>query len=145
MEKGFINLERSMPCDEISSYHIMATISSYHCSAPNYQATDWGSILSLYDRLIEIDGSPLVALNRTVALSKVAGAVRALAELEKLQNTPSLKLYHLFYSVFAEFYIELEQFDNAVTALNKAIELAPLDTERVFLQKKLKYCINKIF
>ena len=145
MKEGFINLDRSMPTDEISIYHILATISSYHCSAPDYESTDWKSILALYDRLVEIDNSPVILLNRAVALSKVEGAGVAVKELEKLQNIPSLQSYHLLHSVLAEFYIEMDQFGQAVEQLKKAIDLAPLDAERIFLRKKLKYCYEKIF
>jgi len=145
MKKGFINLDRSLPANEISIYHILATISSYHCSAPDYESTDWKSILALYDRLVEIDSSPVVLLNRTVALSKAEGAGVAIKELEKLQNIPSLKSYHLLYAVLAEFYIELDQLEQAADQLQKAIDLAPLDAERIFLQKKLANCYEKIF
>jgi RNA polymerase sigma factor (sigma-70 family) len=145
MEKGFLNLEKSMPADEISIYHILATISSYHCSSPDYKSTDWKSILSLYDRLMQIDNSPVVLLNRAVALSKVAGAETAIAELEQLKNIPSLKSYYLFYAVQAEFYMEIEQFSAAGTLLQKAIEFAPLESEKAFLQKKLGSCNQNIF
>jgi RNA polymerase sigma factor (sigma-70 family) len=145
MEKGFINLKKSMPGEEISIYHILATISSYHCSARDYRSTDWKSILSLYDRLVQIDSSPVVLLNRAVALSKVTGAEEAVAELEKLKNIPSLKSYYLFYAVQAEFYVEMDRFSVAGELLRKAIELAPLETEKAFLRKKLESCHKKIF
>ncbi len=146
MKEGFINLERSMPTDEISIYHVLATISSYHCSeSPDYESTDWKSILTLYGRLVEIDNSPVVLLNRAVALSKVEGAEIAIEELQKLKNKPSLKTYHLLYAVMAEFYVEMDQFGQAAEQLQKAIDLAPLNTERFFLQKKLAYCYEKIF
>ncbi len=145
MKEGFFNLERSLPANEISIYHILATISSYHCSARDYESTDWKSILTLYDRLVEIDKSPVVLLNRAVALSKAEGAGMAIEELQKLQNIPSLKSYHLLYAVLAESYIELDKFGQAAEQLQKAIDLTPLDTERIFLQKKLKYCYEKIF
>jgi RNA polymerase sigma factor (sigma-70 family) len=145
MKEGFINLDKSLPAKEISIYHILATISSYHCSAPDYESTDWKSILALYDRLVETDNSPVVLLNRAVALSKVEGAEIAIEELQKLQNIPSLKSYHLLYAVMAEFYIGIDQFGPAADQLQKAIDLAPLDAERVFLQKKFANCYEKIF
>ncbi len=73
MKEGFINLDRSMPANEISIYHILATISSYHCSAPDYESTDWKSILALYDRLVGIDNSPVVLLNRRSGAFKSRG------------------------------------------------------------------------
>lgn len=145
MGKGFSNLERSMPAEEVSIYHILAAISSYHCSSPDYKSTDWKSILALYDKLVEIDSSPVVMLNRTVAIAKVSGAAAAINELEKLQNIPTFESYYLFYSVWAEFYSESGQFAKAAGLLQKAIALAPLDSEKSFMQKKLASCYEKIF
>ena len=144
MEKGFENLEKSAD-NLISSYHILATISAYHCSAINYSETDWQSILSLYDKLVQIDNSPIVSLNRAIALSKVSGSKKAIDELKKIEEIPSIKLNHLFYSTKAEFQIELNQFDKAADTLEKAIELAPMKSEKTLLQKKLLHCREKIF
>jgi RNA polymerase sigma-70 factor (ECF subfamily) len=144
MEKGFKNLEKSTD-KLISIYHILATISAYHCSATNYSVTDWQSILSLYDKLVQIDNSPIVLLNRAIALSKVSGSKKAIDELKKIEEIPSIKLNHLFYSTKAEFQIELNQFDNAAVTLEKAIELAPMKSEKTLLQEKLINCREKIF
>jgi len=140
MEEGFSNLKRSTSAKEISIYHILATISAYHCSAVEYKLTDWKSILILYDKLVLIDNSPIVLLNRAIALAKVSGAKKAISELEQLRSSSILKSNYLFYSTEAEFFIELNLFSHARTALKKAIRLAPLETERRFLQKRLSDC-----
>ncbi|MDB5145327.1 MAG: sigma-70 family polymerase sigma factor [Mucilaginibacter sp.] len=140
MKKGFMNLEKAVSGGEFSLYHILALISSCHCSAANYSSTDWKSILSLYDKLAEIDHSPIVLLNRAVALARVAGPEKALVELENLTVVPALKTYHLFYSIQAEFYMELNRFEEATIFLQKAIYLTPLITEKEFLQRKLAQC-----
>jgi RNA polymerase sigma-70 factor (ECF subfamily) len=137
MEKGFTNLRKSVKGDEISIYHIMASISSYHCSAADFKSTDWESILFLYDKLIKTDQSPLVLLNRSVALAKVKGTEIAIAELERLKNLPSLHSYHLFYSVLAEFYMEIGKFQEAAEMLREAVALTPLAPEKAFLKRKL--------
>jgi RNA polymerase sigma-70 factor (ECF subfamily) len=144
MEKGFLNLEKSTSEEQISIYHILASISAYHCSAINYKATDWKSILALYDRLIQIDNSPIVLLNRAIAVSKVSGAEKAIAELDQIKNSVALKTYHLFYSTMGELYIELNQFSKAIEAIEKAIELAPLQNEKLLLQRRLAFCRQKI-
>jgi len=144
MEQGFANLKISLSGNEISLYHILASISSYHCSAPNYQLTDWKSILFLYDRLLEIDNSPVVLLNRAVAISKANGTEDALTEMEKLKTVPELKKYHLFYSIQAQFYIDMNLFKEAIPILETAIELAPLASEKELLQKRLAYCAKII-
>jgi len=137
MQKGFQYLEQSTANRNISVYHILATISAYHCSAADFDSTDWKSILSLYDKLTQIDPSPLVLLNRTIALSKVSGAQNALEELRKIKDIPSLRSYHLLHSTMAEFYMQLNQFKEAEACLRTAIELSPLQPEKDLLQKKI--------
>jgi len=144
MERGFYYLRNSASANGISSYHILAAISSYHCSAPDFNSTDWSSILSLYDKLLLIDDSPIVILNRTVALSKVEGPLEAIAELEKIKDNPAFKQYHLFYSTQAEFYIQANQYPDAVNCLEKAIRLASVKAEQGLLQKRLNSCKEKI-
>ena len=144
MEKGFSNLEKSTTDYHISTFHILAAISAYHCSAVNYEFTDWKAILALYDNLLQIDSSPVVLMNRAIALSKVSGAAAAIIELKKIEGSPSLKSYHLYYSTLGTFYIELRQFNEAIPVLEKAVNLAPIPAEKSLIQKKLDLCLKKI-
>jgi RNA polymerase sigma factor (sigma-70 family) len=141
MQKGFYYLDQASN-QNISVYHILATISAYHCTAPNFESTDWASILSLYDKLLLVDHSPVVMLNRTIALEKVSGPKKALEELEKLKDHPALKTYHLLYSTEAEFFMHLNKFKEAARALQTAIDLSPLQAEKELLQKKLDQCLK---
>jgi RNA polymerase sigma factor (sigma-70 family) len=145
MKKGFVNLDKSVNGSGISIYHILASISSYHCSSRDYASTNWQGILSLYDKLIETDHSPVVLLNRAVALSKVQGPAEAIAELEKLQNEPALKAYHLFYSVQAELLMELGRFPEAAVMFRSAIGFSMLESEKKFLENRLSACSEKIY
>ena len=142
MESGFSNFEKSSS-DQLSMYHILAAISAYHCSAADYKDTSWKSIFDLYNKLLEINNSPVVLLNRAIALSKVCGVEPAIMELERIKNMGFLESYYLFYSVKAEFYIQLDQFKEAIPELKTAIELAPLQKEKVLLVKKLESCFEK--
>ena len=69
--RGMFHLSKSADGDELSTYHLQAAIAACHCVATNYESTDWRKILSLYDQLLELDNSPIVALNRTVAVANV--------------------------------------------------------------------------
>jgi RNA polymerase sigma factor (sigma-70 family) len=142
MQKGFICLEQAASDKNISVYHILAAISAYHCSATDFASTDWNSILLLYNKLAEFDHSPLVSLNRAVALSKVKGLNAAIEVLEKMKNIPSLKSYHLYYSTLGEFYIEAGRFNEAKNALESAISLSDLPAEQELLRKRLETCIQ---
>jgi RNA polymerase sigma-70 factor (ECF subfamily) len=140
IQKGLQYLERSTSSTHLSIYHILATISAYHCAAPDFVSTDWKSILLLYDKLAGVDHSPLVLLNRAIALAKVNGAYSAIEELEKIKHDPALSSYHLFYSTQAEFYMQTNNFQKAVESLGKAIALSPLEAEKELLRKKLELC-----
>jgi len=144
MQTGLSNLEKSTYNKKVTAYHILATISAYHCVASNFESTEWKSILSLYDSLLQFDNSPIVLLNRAIALSKVSGAENGINELELIKDTPSVKSYYLFYSTQAQFYIELNKFSNAADSLEKAIALAPLSSEKRLLIERLKTCNEKI-
>jgi RNA polymerase sigma factor (sigma-70 family) len=140
MQKGFAYLLQAAADNNISVYHLLAAISAYHCSAPDFASTDWNSILLLYNKLGEIDRSPLVTLNRAIALSKVEGPQIAIAELEKLNDIPALKSYHLFYSTLGELYIQAGRFNEAKSALTTAISLSQLPAEQKLLRKRLAAC-----
>jgi RNA polymerase sigma-70 factor (ECF subfamily) len=142
MQKGFFYLEQSAN-KTISMYHILATISAYHCSAADFESTDWQSILSLYDKLLLIDNSAIVMLNRAIALSKVSGVKNAIAELQRISENPVLQSYHLFHSTLAEFYLQANQFKEAAEALKTAIALSPLQAEKDLLQRKFDLCNKK--
>jgi RNA polymerase sigma factor (sigma-70 family) len=140
MQRGFYFLEKSTVQRTLSIYHILAAISAYHCSAPDFESTDWKSILSLYDKLVLIDGSPVVLLNRAIVLARVSGPMRGLEELEKIKDSPALASYHLFHSTQAEFYLMLNDFARASASFGKAIELSPLQAEKDLLGRKLERC-----
>jgi RNA polymerase sigma factor (sigma-70 family) len=142
MQKGFYYLEQASN-QNISVYHILATISAYHCTAPDFESTDWASILSLYDKLLLIDNSPVVVLNRAVALAKVSGPKKAIEELRGIQEHASMKANHLFYSALAEFYMQLNKYKEAAENLNMAISLSPLEAEKNLLRKKREVCNEK--
>lgn len=141
---GLMNLEKSASANEVSIYHILATISAYHCAAADFESTDWNKILSLYDNLIKLDNSPIVLLNRAIALSKVKGPVKGIAELDLIREIPAIKTYPLYYSTQAAFYIDLNEYSAAAASLETAIRLSPLLIEKELLQKRLLRCNEKI-
>jgi len=92
---GFHHFGLSAEGPQISPYHLQAAIAAVHARAPSSSKTDWEMILDLYDQLMEISPSPIVALNRVVAVSKVRGIQPALLELRSLAAEPSLQTYYL--------------------------------------------------
>ena len=138
--QGMFHLARSASGNELSEYHLQAGIAAVHCAAPDYAATDWRQILALYDRLIEIDDSPVVALNRAVALAQVHGPKAGIEAVGKIRDHQALESYYLLYAVLAEFEYQLSDFQAAAAHLRRALDFAELPSERDFLSGRLKEC-----
>jgi RNA polymerase sigma factor (sigma-70 family) len=136
--QGMSHLSQSAAGDEISPYHLQAGIAACHCAAPDYESTDWPKILALYDRLLELDDSPVVALNRAVAVAKVHGAKAGIQTVEAIQNSRALTSYYLFYAVLGEFEKQLNNFQTAADHFRKALQLTDLTSEQLFLSKRLR-------
>ncbi len=99
---GLRHLDASAHGDEITAYHLQAGIAAAHAVAPTYGATDWREIVSLYDALLDVEPSPIVALNRAIALSRAEDAAAGLRALEPLRDDPSLARYVLFHATLGE-------------------------------------------
>jgi RNA polymerase sigma-70 factor (ECF subfamily) len=138
--RGMKHLGQSATGEGISEYHLQAAIAACHASAKNYESTDWEQILRLYDSLIERDDSPIVQLNRAVALAQVHGPKEGLRALAPLQKSKELSSYYLLYAVLAEFESELGNFEAASEHLRSALELVEIKSEHAFLLKKLQRC-----
>ncbi len=140
IERGMENLEKSMNGREVSAYHLQAGIAACHAMAPDFEATDWERILSLYDQLLEETHSPVVALNRAVALSYSAGPEAALAVLEGLESNEYLQEYHLFSAIAADLYRRLERFPEAKIHYERALERSRAAGEQRFLRGRIAEC-----
>jgi RNA polymerase sigma-70 factor (ECF subfamily) len=113
-------------------YQIQAAINAVHSDARSAAATDWRQIVQLYDQLLAYDPSPVVALNRAVAVAEVDGPGPALA----LIDTLDLGTYHLFHAIRADLLRRLGRGVEAVTAYERAIELTENAAEREFLRRR---------
>jgi len=140
IERGMSHLRESASGDSMSEYHLQAGIAACHATAKDYQATDWGRILSLYDRLMEFDDSPVVALNRAVAVSNVHGPKAGLDAVKAIRDSRKLNSYYLLYAVLGEFELRLNHRRPAVEQFRKAFELAETKSERAFLSKRMQDC-----
>ncbi|MFI4944732.1 MAG: RNA polymerase sigma factor [Burkholderiales bacterium] len=113
-------------------YQIQAAIQAVHSDAAAAAATDWRQIVELYDQLLALDPSPIVALNRAVALAEVSGPAAALAIVETLE----LGGYHLFHAIRADLLRRLERRAEARAAYDTAIALGDNEAERDFLRRR---------
>src|SRR5437667_1078582 len=140
--RGMFHLAQSAAGDELSEYHLQAGIAACHCAAKDYESTDWQEILSLYDRLIELDNSPVVALNRAVAVANLEGPAAGIAAVEAIPHRAELNSYYLLYAILGEFEARRANFSAAAAHFRKAVALTNLQSERVFLAKRIECCVD---
>lgn len=136
--RGMQHLSMSAAGDELTTYHLQAAIAACHCVASDYLSTDWRKILSLYDQLLQLNDSPVFALNRAVAVANVRGPQAGIEAVEKIRNGNQLKSYYLLYAVLGEFEEQLHHFPAAIDNFRKALDLTELASERSFLSKRLQ-------
>jgi len=128
-------VERAGAMRRPGPYQLQAAIAACHAEAPSWADTDWPQIVVLYDLLLRISPSPVVRLNRAVALRWVAGSAAALAEVDALSC--ALDGYHLFHAARAELLQELGRPDEARTAEERALSLTANRAERALLERRL--------
>jgi RNA polymerase sigma-70 factor (ECF subfamily) len=138
--RGILHLAQSAAGDELSQYHLQAGIAACHCTASDYASTDWRQILSLYDRLVQLNGSPVVALNRAVAVAHVHGPERGIETVGAIRDRRQLESYYLFHAVLGEFESRRQNFPAAANHLRRAIRLTEVKSERAFLTERLRDC-----
>jgi RNA polymerase sigma-70 factor (ECF subfamily) len=141
---GFHHFDRSMSGDQVSAYHAQAAIAATQARALTPEILDWPLILEFYDQLVAIDPSPVVALNRAVAVSKVLGAEEGLADVERLGRDPKLRHYHLLMAVRGQLLSELGRDVEAAKSFQDALDCSYIsEPERRFLRRKLEACVTK--
>jgi RNA polymerase sigma-70 factor, ECF subfamily len=137
---GFHHFDRSMAGEEVSEFHVQAAIAATHARASSPQSLDWPVILHLYDQLLSINPSPVVALNRAVAVAKVRGPAEALDSIEPLERDPKLRDYYLLPAVRGHLLMELGRRAEAAVRFRAALECPCSEPERRFLKRKLLEC-----
>ena len=140
--RGMSRLRESAEGGQVTEYHLQAGIAACHATAVDYASTNWTRILSLYDRLVEFDDSPVVALNRSVAVANVQGPQAGLKAVRTIKDREKLDSYYLYYSVIGELEIRSNNREAAAEQFRKAFELAETKSERAFLLKRLQQCAN---
>jgi RNA polymerase sigma-70 factor, ECF subfamily len=121
-----------------SPYALQAAIAAVHCQAARAEETDWRQILALYDLLARVQPSPVVSLNRAVALAMVDGPQAALKIIDELSTVNDLENYHLLHATRADLLRRMGASKDAAKSYAHALELATNESERRFLQKRLR-------
>ncbi len=123
---------------EVGPYSVQAAIAALHCNAERAEETDWAQIVRLYDLLLRVQPSPIVSLNRAVAVAMVEGPQAGLKILDELAQDGGLDNYHLFHACRADFLRRLDQRAEASKSYAKALSLTSNESERRFIEKRMK-------
>ncbi len=130
IEEGQAIVRRCLRRNKPGAYQLQAAINAVHADAPTVEETDWSQIVVLYDQLLAVAPTPVVALNRAIAIGEVQGPAAALALVDEL----NLDNYHPFHATRADLLRRLGRHAEAATAYARAAAMAPTDAERDFLR-----------
>jgi RNA polymerase sigma-70 factor (ECF subfamily) len=131
-------LEKALKSRRFGSYTLQAAIAAVHAEAESVALTDWRQIVALYDRLLRIQPSPVVQLNRAVAIAMRDGPEAGLANIDAVLEHGELANYYLAHSARADMYRRLGKTAEARASYEKALALTQQEPERQFLQERIR-------
>jgi RNA polymerase sigma-70 factor (ECF subfamily) len=135
-------LELSATGHEVAEYHIEAAIAAAHSTALRVEDTDWKVIVALYDTLMQIHPSPVVALNRAIAVAQDQGPARGIAEIEAIEDRDRLTDYPFYPAALGELELRRGHLDLAREHFQAARGLARNPMERRFLDQRIGACLK---
>ena len=138
-------LDLSATGPELTEYHVEAAIAAVHASAPRVEDTNWAQIVSLYDRLMTIRASPVVALNRAIAVAQHEGPGRGLEEIAAIADRDRLAAYPFYYAALGELELRRGKGETAREHFRAALALARNAMERRFLEQRMDACLRGAF
>ena len=139
-QEGLRLLERSATGPELTDYHVEAAIAWVHTSTQRTEDTDWATIVSLYDKLMALRPSPIVALNRAIAIAQREGPQRGLQEIQAIQDLERLGKYPFYHAALGELEIGSGHFEDAREHFVAALRLARNPMERSFFEHRISAC-----
>ena len=140
IEQGLALLDRSAAGPVISAYHVEAAIAAAHATASCVDETNWEQIVALYDRLMDIEPSPVVALNRAIAIGQRDGADRGLEALRAIGDADRLARYPFYPAAMGELEFRRGNLSAASRHFSSAAALARSSSERRFFEKRAREC-----
>ncbi len=135
--RGIDHLDRSAAGESVTSYHLEAGIAACHAAAARYEDTDWARIVELYDMLAAVNPTPVVRLNRAIAISRAGGAAAGLSALDDVIDQPALQRYYLLPATLGEFSRDLGDSARAAEHYRAALACECSEPERRFLERRL--------
>lgn len=137
IREGIALVQQVFSAGQIGAYTIQAAIAAVHTQAPVAAVTDWGRIIELYTLLLQVEPSPVIELNRAVAVAMRDGPEEGLALIEKILKRGDLETYHLAHAARADLCRRLGRMKEARTSYQRALSITQQEPERRFLEKRL--------
>jgi RNA polymerase sigma-70 factor (ECF subfamily) len=138
IEEGLRLVERALRMGRVGVYQVQAAIAALHAEAATASETDWPQIAALYEQLVRISPSPIVALNQAAAIAMSEGCERGLALVEEAGASGKLDRYYLFHAARADLLRRLNRLEEAATAYRRALTLATNSVERRYIHRRLR-------
>lgn len=137
IERGLVQLGAAAQGSELSEYHLQAGIAAIHCMAADSASTDWAGILRHYDELSRIRPSPIVELNRAVAVANLHGPAAGLLAIAAISRREKLESHYLLHAVLGELHWRLDDHRSAAACFRQALALARVGPEQLYLTRML--------
>jgi RNA polymerase sigma-70 factor, ECF subfamily len=137
IDEGLTHVEAALRMGRVGPYQLQAAIAAVHAEAASPQQTDWQQIAALYNVLARVNPSPVVLLNRAVAVGMSEGPARGLELIDELDSSAELERYHLLHAARADLLRRLGSFEAAADAYRRALALMANGVERAYLERRL--------
>jgi RNA polymerase sigma-70 factor, ECF subfamily len=137
IEEGVNLVQKALPLRRIGSYQLQAAIAAVHAEAKTADETDWRQIVALYEELMRITASPIVALNHAAAVAMAEGVERGLALIDAIGVEGALQNYYLFHASRADLLRRLHRYDEAAAAYEMALALTTNQVEQQYIRRRL--------
>jgi len=137
IDEGLTHVEAALRMGRVGPYQLQAAIAAVHAEAASPQETDWQQIAALYNVLARVNPSPVVLLNRAVAVGMSEGPARGLELIGELGSSGELERYHLLHAARADLFRRLGSFEAAADAYRRALALMANGVERAYLERRL--------
>jgi len=137
IEEGIHLVQKALRMRRVGSYQLQAAIAAVHAEAKTAEETDWPQIVALYEELMRITSSPIVALNQAAAVAMAEGFEKGLALIDAVGANGALQNYYLFHASRADLLRRLHRFDEAVAAYEIALSLTTNHVEQQYIRRRL--------
>jgi RNA polymerase sigma-70 factor (ECF subfamily) len=137
IEEGVRLVQTALRMQRVGSYQLQAAIAAVHAEAKTADETDWRQIVALYEEIMRITASPIVALNHAAAVAMAHGVERGLRMIEAANADGTLENYYLFHASRADLLRRLRRFEDATTAYETALTLSTNRVEQNYIRRRL--------